>query len=270
MEIPFSRWHSAIEVRRSRRNFHPVAPEPGLLEELERVCGEFRPFPGARAVLVKDSPDEVFRGAVGHYGKIKGASAFIAFIGDMQDTHVNEKVGYTGEGVILEATALKLATCWVGAMFRPDLAASLTGAAKNERVLAISPVGIAAENITVEERILSGFGRSHRRKSLSELARGMNKGRPFWMETALEAARLAPSAVNRQPWRFNLDSEGITVSVDSPKDSYNISKRLDCGIAMLHIEVAALDTGVSGKWDILEPPLVARFIGKGTHLLKYK
>ena len=74
-----------------------------------------------------------------------------------------------------------------------------------------------------------------------------------------EAARLAPSAVNRQPWRFNVETNSITVSVNTPRREYGLSKRLCCGIAMLHIEVAALSCGASGSWTFLEPPLVARF-----------
>ncbi|HHY93759.1 MAG TPA: nitroreductase, partial [Firmicutes bacterium] len=36
-------------------------------------------------------------------------------------------MGYTGEAVVLEATALGLATCWVGGFFRPEVAARLLG-----------------------------------------------------------------------------------------------------------------------------------------------
>ena len=65
--------------------------------------------------------DKVFRGMIGSYGRINGAPAFIAFIGDMQSQYVQEEVGYTGEGIILEATALGLGTCWVGGFFKPDV-----------------------------------------------------------------------------------------------------------------------------------------------------
>lgn len=61
------------------------------------------------------------------------------------------------------------------------------------------------------------------------------------------------------PWRFEVVQQSITVSVDSNKGNYGISKRLDCGIAMLHIEVSAIISGVAGKWDFLDPLQVARF-----------
>jgi hypothetical protein len=47
--------------------------------------------------------------------------------------------------------------------------------------------------------------------------------------------------------------------VDTPKLNLTSDKRLDCGIAMLHIEVASLNCGVKGKRQLLESPQVAKF-----------
>jgi hypothetical protein len=71
---------------------------------LTAVCNEFRPFYSARAVLTVHTK-AVFKGIFGSYGKIRGAPMFIVFIGDERDPHVNERVGYTGEGIVLEAAA---------------------------------------------------------------------------------------------------------------------------------------------------------------------
>jgi len=264
MDIPFSKWHAAIPYRRSRRNYDSTDFEPDLLSHMQEFCRDFRPFPQARAELITQSPDKIFRGVIGHYGKIKGAPALIAFIGDMDDPYIQEKVGYLGESIILEATAMDLATCWVGGFFRPRVAASIIGTGENERVLAVTPIGYAIKDVSLEERIMTGFGRNHRRKRLAELVTGLDQvERPQWMNSALEAATLAPSAINRQPWRFYVEPDSITVSVGSlkylSKLEYGISKRLDCGIAMLHIEVAALDCGVQGRWEFMEAPKVARF-----------
>lgn len=262
MEIPFARWHAAIPLRRSRRRYDSIPLEQGQLAQLQTVCGEFRPYPQARAELLTESPDEVLRGIVASYGKVKGAQALIAFIGDIDDPYVNEKVGYTGEGIILEATAMGLGTCWVGGsmFFRRGLAESIVGAGEKERVFAVTPVGYAARGVSFAERAQTAFGLAHRRKPLAELVTGPDeKEWPDWIKAALEAARLAPSAVNRQPWRFYVEPKSITVSVDSSLIEWGISKRLDCGIAMLHIEVAALDCGAKGKWELLGAPQVAKF-----------
>ena len=211
-------------------------------------------------MLVNQSPDKVLKGVIGAYGKIKGAPAFLAFMGTMESPHVQEKVGYLGEGIVLEATALGLGTCWVAGMFRPEGAGILAGTGKNERVIAVSPVGYAAQHWSMEEKIMTGFGRTHQRKPLSELVNGLEEVKwTLWTKKALEAARLAPSAVNRQPWRFFIGWDDITVSVDNLSDTYHVSKRLDCGIAMLHLEVGALNEGVRGTWEFLSPPGVSRF-----------
>ncbi len=260
MEIPFFSWYAAIARRRSRRLFSPKPVEPELLARLNTVCKEFNPFTEVRSVIVTHSPEKVFKGAIGHYGKVKGHPAFIAFVGNMEDPNIQEKVGYSGEGIILEATAINLGTCWVGVSFRPEVAAFLAIIKENERVFAVTPIGYVMDEWSIEEKIMTGFGWTHKRKSLIELVTGMEEQKwPVWVKTSLEAARLAPSAVNRQPWRFKVEAHGITISVDDLKDTFNISKRLDCGIAMLHIEIASLYCGVRGKWEFLEPPEVARF-----------
>jgi nitroreductase len=261
MEIPFSRWHDAVSRRRSIRQYSPKPVEAVNLEAMRRVCAEFRPFQWARAVLVTDPPEDVFRGIPGGYGKIKGAPALLAFVGNMQSPDVQEALGYTGEGVILEATALGLATCWVGGFFWPKRAAAMANVADNERVLAVTPIGYAREVSSLQERAMSRFGRNWQRRPMSELVTGLEeKDRPVWMKATLEAARLAPSAMNRQPWRFQVDKGSITVSADSVVNpTMVVSKRLDCGIAMLHVEVGALASGVKGRWELLKSPQVARF-----------
>ena len=69
---------------------------------------------------------------------------------------------------------------------------------------------------------------------------------------------LAPSAVNRQPWGFDVKENSITVFVRTGGPEFNVSKRLDCGIAMLHLEVAAGDRGRRGQWEFLPSPQVGR------------
>jgi nitroreductase len=261
MDIAFSRWRLAIEKRRSRRRFDPNLPiAPETLAALDKICNQFAPFPNARSRLVTESAETVFKGIIGSYGKIRDVSAFIAFIGNMDGPFVQEEVGYTGEGIILEATALGLDTCWVGGFFRPEIASSLVKASSNERVLAVTPVGYAREFKSWEEKSMIHFARSHSRLPLSKLARGLPREKwPDWVNICLEAARLAPSAANRQPWGFDVQENSITVFVRTSGPESNVSKRLDCGIAMLHLEVAAADFGCMGEWEFLPSPQVAKF-----------
>ncbi len=261
MDIPSSRWYPAIEKRRSRRHFDESRPiESDTLSALDIVCKRFMPFPNARSCLVTESVRGVFRGIVGSYGKIKDAPAFVAFIGNMDSASVQEEAGYTGEGVILEATALGLNTCWVAGFFKPESVASLVEIKNNERVLAVTPVGYARRFESLEEKLMTGFGRTHRRLPASKLISRLGRDElPEWVRAPIQAASLAPSAVNRQPWGFDVEDDSIIVYVRTGGPEFSVSKRLDCGIAMLHIEVAAMSYGVRGEWQFLKAPQVARF-----------
>jgi hypothetical protein len=261
MDIPFSRWHPVTAKRRSRRRFNPnLSTAPETLAPLDKVCNEFAPFPHARPRLITESAEIVFKGIIGSYGKVKDAPAFIAFVGNMDDPFAQEKVAYTGEGIILEATALGLNTCWVAGFFKPEIVASLLELSDRERVLAITPVGCAQQAESWEEKLMTRFGRSHNRLPLAKLVRGLPRENwPDWVNICLEAARLAPSAPNRQPWGSDVQDDGITVFARTGGPAFNVSKRLDCGIAMLHLEVAAADCGRRGQWEFLPSPQVARF-----------
>ena len=262
MEIPFSRWYEAIERRRSRRKFEAKPLKPKNLNHLKSMCSKFCPFPDARSVLVTKSPEQVFKGTIGSYGKIKGAAAFIAFIGDSASRSVNEHIGYTGEGIILESEAMGLNTCWVGGHFKADVVESMISIGENEKVYAVTPVGYAPVRLTLEEKLMAGFGLRSRRKELSKLVIGLRQSEwPLWVKPVLEAARLAPSRMNRQPWRFHVEKDSIVVAINRATMEVNsvTSERLCCGIAMLHIEVAAKHFGVSGEWKYFNSPLVARF-----------
>jgi hypothetical protein len=258
--LPLS-WYHAIAVRCSRRSYDKSRPiEKDAAEKLQQACGEFRPYSSARVEFVPEPPDDIFSHALGFYGNIKNARAFLAFIGDMSDVNVQEKLGYTGEGIVLEATSLGLGTCWVALTYRSKSALSMLKLSVGEKLLAVSPVGHTTEAWTFGENLFSAFGANRRRKPLASMVSGFDiSHRPQWAEKAVEAARLAPSATNRQPWSFNIGEDSITVSISGGGPQYNVSKRLDCGIAMLHIELGALSCGVTGKWELLNQPQVARF-----------
>jgi nitroreductase len=256
--IPSPSWHSALYHRTSRRSFRSDAPLTA--DETARLASAalaFRPFPEARVAFIPKPPDEVLRGIIGAYGRISGAPVYAAMIGRSEGPHVAERVGYTGQAFILEATALGLGTCWVSGLFKPGVVAGATRLEPGEKVFAITPVGRPVEGLTAKDRLFKAMARSSRRKPLSETASGTA---PLpWQQQALEAARLAPSAANRQPWRFETDPRAIVVSVAGGIDAGRYPKRLDCGIAMLHLELGARAAGAAGAWTPLASPGVARY-----------
>jgi hypothetical protein len=253
-ELPVRRWEEAIARRVSRRRYLPHAPDSSLLQRLEDHCARFRPLGPARALLVSPCPPDLFRGIVGSYGSIRGAPCCLVFAGP---AGAEAQVGYVGEAAVLEATALSLGTCWVGGLFRPGALRDRVPLGPGERVWAVAAVGMPVERKALEERLMAGIARSHQRKPAEALAPGVG-GWPAWAARAVAAARLAPSALNRQPWRFRREGEALVLSADGP-DTYAIPKRLDCGIALLHAELGARAAGWSGRWELLPAPGVAAF-----------
>jgi hypothetical protein len=253
-------WLGAVARRRSRRAYRPERVPTPVLDELDTVCAGFRPHRCARVVLVRDPATDVFTGVIGSYGKIVGAQHILVFIGSNLDEFGDQHVGYTGEAIVLEATRLELATCWVGGFFSPKKVADVVDLIPGERAFAVSPVGTALSSRSTTEMVMAKLAGAERHKSVAQLAPDSRSGSwPQWAVAAVETARLAPSALNRQPWRFRMEGDSLVVARDSAVETPRVTKRLDIGIAMLHIELAAAAHRVRGTWTDLASPDVARF-----------
>lgn len=261
MENNYEKWFQAIEIRSSRRKYIDKDLDDKTIGDLESFITEYnQKFKGVRAVLIKEGCEDVFKGIIGSYGSIKGASAYIAFIHSKNYNNTLEETGYLGEGIILEATARGLGTCWVGGTVDRKTVSKQIDLTADEEVTAITPIGYVKDNYSFEEKLMKRITAAHKRKKLDELCNGdYNPEWPEWIRTALNAARLAPSAVNKQPWRFKVNENKIKISTRSNKTI----ERLDCGIAMLHMEIGAFVSGYIGDWEYLESPDVALFTGKG-------
>jgi len=252
MDIPLESWYHAIEKRHSVRQYSEEAVPVELLDEIEHICDKFHPFHGARAALVREPQSDAFKGLIGPLLKVKGAPHYVAFVGDADFNHFETALGYMGEGVILGATSKGLNSCWVTGFFRPENVEEDVAIKDGERIIGVSPIGYAEES---KDRV--GTAREHDRKPLSKLIKSGNIDQK-WVKPALEAARLAPSAVNRQPWRFEVSSDSIIISYAGLFD-LGTSKAIDCGIAMLHAELGARHAGMAGEWTLLSKPKVAKF-----------
>lgn len=244
-------WYEAIALRHSRRKYVGTPVEPEKLERLAALIDELnRGSDASRIALVHSHDGAIFSGIRGGYGIIKGALSYLAFIGAPEDSARDEELGYIGEAAVLEATHLGLGTCWVSGTFDPAAAGKDLDLAARERLLAVSPLGYPKESYSFTEKVMKRAAGSHTRKPLEKLCSEEAPSQwPDWAKTAAEVARLAPSALNRQPWLFRFDGEELWVEVDAQGSSRgSASKRLDCGIALRHLVVGAqhsLDAPVS-------------------------
>ncbi len=181
-------------------------------------------------------------------------------------------MGFRMEQMILFATQHSLGTCWVGGMFTEERIGGFLGLGGGERVIALTPLGYPDTSFygrVAHDVIELGAMNFGRRKPLQQIAFGPDWGSP--LETgdkelleALECARLAPSWVNAQPWRFLVTGKKI-IAVADAKGRYSSIRdgkhyyRLDVGIAMAHFFLAAKEMGWSGSWQVtgFDPARVA-------------
>ena len=253
-------WLGSVSRRHSRRAFDGGAAEPEGLEQIEALCRAWRPYADARTVPIVRPIVDIFTGVVGAYGKVTGAPHVLAFIGDERADFTDQHVGYTGEAIVLEAASLGLATCWVGGFFNAKKVCQLVDLSPGERVYAVSPIGYALGRASLSERVMAAIAGAHHRKQVADIAPGAAREEwPAWAVAAVETARLAPSALNRQPWRFRFEDGGLVLAKDSAFETPKVAKRLDIGIAMLHAEIAAEAHGIHGSWTDLAGTDVARF-----------
>lgn len=93
------------------------------------------------------------------------------------------------------------------------------------------------------DRPIEKPGAEHPTKPAERLCR-VNGEAPAWFSAGVEAARLAPTALNQQRFRFELLEDGRTVRARAlPTVSCG---KVDLGIARLHFELGA--NAVSRDW----------------------
>lgn len=210
----------AIEERHSVRRFLSKPIEGEALERLEAVIAEANRESGLHIQLIRDEPG-AFSGLLAHYGRFRGVSNYLAMVG-RKSRGLEQAVGYYGERIVLEAQDAGLNTCWVGGTFNHRKARYQVGA--GEKLVCLIAIGYG------EDR-----GKPHRSKDRARCCELGSYQMPAWFAAGMEAALLAPTAMNQQNFRFMLQ-DGQTVSVFSTGGLFS---DVDLGIVRYHFEVAS-------------------------------
>jgi hypothetical protein len=191
---------------------------------------------------------------LGTYGFIRGTNLFVC--GAVKRTErALEDFGYCLEKIILEATALGLGTCWMAMTYNKPAFSAKIGLQADERMPAITPLGLPAARRSIVELTLKLFTRPRQRKAWEQLFFDGQPDVPLTREKAgayaepLECVRLAPSAVNCQPWRIVKAAGKDTYHFCSDPGKPEDTGRLHTGIAMAHFELAARERGLAGAWE---------------------
>ena len=218
----------AILVRVSNRSYLDQPLPQETVSVLERELQRLNTESGLHMQLVLDAP-EAFSSVRKSYGMFSNVRSYIALVGPREDRDLMEKCGYYGEQAVLTATALGLGTCWVGGTYDKNRCACEVKS--GELLCCVIAIGPVASSRSTKEKLIRGA--IHRKsKSPSELARGMGNA-PAWFMAGVAAVQRAPSAMNRQPIRFQYDGESVTARIVEE----GTFSEIDLGIAKYHFEV---------------------------------
>lgn len=157
------------------------------------------------------------------YGKIKNVRNYIAMIGKNADD-LEERVGYYGERLVLFAQQQGLNTCWVGTTYKKMH--KLMDLREDDRIVLVIALGYGENQ-----------GTPHKSKGIAAVVKDFDKlsDAPDWFIKGVEAALLAPTAVNQQRFSFRLTEDGRVEAL--PGRAFFC--KVDMGIAKYHFEIGA-------------------------------
>ena len=220
------RYGAAVPHRRSVRVYQS-GPDTEQLSALQYAVGRLR-LPGARLVLGEAEPGDVYR-RLPFVDTIRGSRRFAAVISDDSVPHADMHAGICGEALVLEAESMGLGSCWVAAFRRGGVSVPLE---EGERLRAVIALGVPGDE-----------GGPRKRKKLTEICASDPSDWPLWAYNAAEYVRVAPSAVNLQPWRLSFAGRTLMLS------SVRGNAALDMGIAILHMMLGVGDKPCVLRWE---------------------
>ena len=192
------------------------------------------------------------------YGFIRGASGFIVGAVD-QSVNNLEDYGLLMEDIVLFATSLDLATCWLGGSFHKDNFSARINTQAHEIVPAVVSVGMGADRRNLVDRIIRNVAGSKKRLEWhhlffdSDFKTPLTKARAHHFAPVFDMVRLSPSASNKQPWRLVLEGGSVHFLLQRThgyrRPMFSDLQRIDMGIAMSHFEAVCRELNISGTWE---------------------
>ena len=222
-----------IRERHSVREYDGKPLSRAEFDALIAVVEECARESGLDIQLVGDNP-EVFN-VIARFGLIRGCRTHVAFVVDdakVGDVAADEAIGYWGQKIVLAAQDMGLNTCWCALCSRKKSHAAMAPGKKIRLIIAVG------------HGKTQGFSR--KTKSVEALSSVECAKAPAWFAAAMEAAQLAPTAMNNQNFKITLFSDGKTVCIDAPQSGLNV---IDEGIVRCNFEIAANEAGADWRWE---------------------
>ena len=216
----------AIKTRHSVRAYkgQPLTDEDA--RALEEKIAELNREGKLHIQLIRNEP-KAFLGPLAKYGKFRGVTDYLVMAGVKADD-LDDRIGYYGEQLVLFAQTLGMNTCWVGLSYTK-----------------IPETYVLNEGEKIGCYISIGYGEtqgvSHKIKRIDQVS-NVNADSPDWFRRGVEAALLAPTAINQQKFSFELlpAEEGQVPRVLAKRHFSLVGyTQMDLGIAKYHFEIGA-------------------------------
>ena len=226
----------AIEARHSVRAYkaRPLAEDEA--RRLEEEIAEVNQTGNLHIQLIRNEP-KAFQGALAKYGRFRNVTSYLVMAGKRADD-LDERIGYYGEHLVLLAQTLGLNTCWVGLSYKK-----------------IPDTYVLEEGEVIKAYIAIGYGETqgtgHKIKTVEQVSRSAvrtlgstenaSEMIPSWFRKGVEAALLAPTAVNQQKFSFEYLGMNDGRHQVRAKKGFSVIgyTQMDLGIAKYHFEVGA-------------------------------
>ena len=210
----------ALNERHSVRQFKNIPIDSETVTKLNSLISSCNEESGLNFQLITNEP-QAFDVFLAHYGKFKNAVNYIVLVGNKTIADLDEKCGYFGERIVLEAQMMGLNTCWVAGTYSKKKSGISLNA--GEKIVCVIAIGYG-ENQGVE----------HKSKPTEKLVKADLDAAPDWFKAGVDAALKAPTALNQQ--KFVITLEGDEAKIVSKGGAMT---KLDLGIVKYNFEVGS-------------------------------
>ena len=253
----------AINARHSVRAYKDTPIPHDVRDQLDSFVKACNDESRLNITIRYDDPAG-FDSRLAHYGSFSNVRNYIV-LKRSKCADFDFICGYFGEKIVLFAESLGIGTTWIAGTMDRSAFEKAVELAPGEVMPCVSPLGYPAKKMSIRESMMRKGIKADTRMTFGELFFDGSFDKPLTAERAgrlaeaLEGVRLAPSAVNKQPWRavvcgdkthfYEKRSKGYV----SP-DGWDIQK-IDMGIALCHFELAAEESGLEVSMEICDPSL---------------
>ena len=215
----------AIEARHSVRAYKDLPLSEEIVKLLEDELVKLNNEGQLHIQLICNEP-KAFKGTMAKYGKFRNANNYIVMAGKKADD-LDGRIGYYGEHIVLLAQTLGLNTCWVGLSYSKVPGTYVLD--EGEKIACYIAIGYGETQ-----------GSGHKIKTVEQVSNASDIT-PSWFKKGVEAALLAPTAVNQQ--KFSFEYVGMSNNRHQVRAKKGFSMigytQMDLGIAKYHFEVGA-------------------------------